>query len=315
MNPALQFKRVSLSLWALTRDDCLRTAAVLGATFMGSLAAQPLLEVRLFAGTDVRPAWSSSTYIISEKPNASWIDDISPTGYEDHGPLGDLMDGKTAATMRQKFQDMNRDYELKSEYGLMNQATYEEQQGRMAGFRQDMMNTVAAHETSVHKDALTQATDRAPELKSAAAVGYGAAALYSGRPFRVRVTDDTLLQASTSIRQRSAAMGVTSSIVNAGVSVNLMNPQTYDPMTPPTLDPSLNGERYKVSISRDVPFLGISSQVAYGTTSNTVTASVSRCLTSHLTAVVDSIRSAPSGNVAGGPISEETLRFLYGVNF
>lgn len=284
--------------------------ALLGCVLGGGTIGTPL-----FAGTNVRPAWSDSNYIITEKPNSSWLDELGPSGYEQHGPLSDLMDKKTASQMRQKFQDLNRDYELRSQYGLMNGAAYQEQQGRMQGFSQQMMSSVAAHETAIHQGDLQKAVDRAPELKSAAAVGYGAVALYSGKPFHVRVTDDMLVQASTSLRQRTAAMGMTSSIVNAGVSVNLMNPQTYDPMTPPTLDPSLNGERYKVSVSRNVPFLGITSQVAYGATSNTVTASVSRALTPNLTAVVDSIHSAPSGNLAGGPMNEQTLRILYGVTF
>lgn len=311
MKSAFQSRKVSSPFW------------VISGAVLANLLLQPFLATQLRAETlasaaasaNVRPAWSDSTYIISKEPNSSWLNDVGPTGYEDHGPLSDLMDDRTAAEVRQEFDDMNRDYELKSKYGLMDEASYEDQQNRMMGVRQDMINKVAAHETQLHKDDAEKAMDQNPGLKSAAAVGYGAAALYSGRPFRVRVSDDTLLQASTSIRQRTAAMGVTSSIVNAGVSVNLMNPQTYDPMTPPTLDPSLNGERYRVSVSRDVPILGITSQLAYGTTSNTVTASLSKSLTRNLTAVVDSVHSAPSGNMTGAPMSEESFRFLYGLTF
>ena len=261
---------------------------------------------------DLRPAWSTQDSL-SETANMSFLNDLN---HEDvWNPLAGIVDGKRAAEMRQAAEDLNRSYNLRCTYGLEDPFSDYYHQTHVNDFGHDLINQVVAYHVVKDKDKMDAIGEREPALKSVAIVGGGAAAVWIGKPFGWDLDDSgTRLIARTSIRQQIGEVEVNSSLLNAGISVNMSKPETRDPTLPPMVDPTQKDERYKVSVSRGLPVFDLSSRLSYGSTSNTVSAGLSKPLMEHLTAEVTAVRPAPINRTASSA-GEEVVKFSYGVTF
>ncbi|MGK5089778.1 hypothetical protein WDW86_19680 [Bdellovibrionota bacterium FG-2] len=145
---------------------------------------------------------------------------------------------------------------------------------------------------------------------------------YFGTPAEWQVTEATKLSARWCGKtpEMSAMMGGIPFLPDCEAqsgSLSLASPVangSFDLRTaiPAATDPFSRNERYKFSLSRGLPW-SMSTGVSYGGTTSTGSGLLSKQISEHVTAVVDSLR--PVGEVAAVRPSEETIKVLYGISF
>jgi hypothetical protein len=258
--------------------------------------------------TSLRPDWSHSTQV-TEAPNCSYLSDIN------HAPdpefLNSLVDHQTVLNLNQQYQDMNRDFELKQKYGLVDMNQEQSHGNDVTHYGRQAFAEVRKYQTNREVKRLRKAVDRDETLralmKPAAIVGAGAA-FYSGTPVNVQLDDDTKIRAIANGPSQTGQFSLLSSMGTTSLDFDLNKP---DPNKAYTADPRGQIERYRFSFSRGLPIWDLTSGFYYGGSTSSVGASLSKNLMPHLTAVVDSVRPLQQGRY----FSEESLRFFYGVTF
>lgn len=262
------------------------------------------------ADPNYRPEWSHP-WEVTSNPNCSFLNDTRQGS--EVSVLDELIDRHTALDLRQRYQDMSRDYELKRSYGLVDSRREQQRGDEVNDFGRQIVGEVQRYQTARNTEKLKTAVDRDPDLqvlaKPAAVVAAGAA-VYRGTPMNLRLNEDTKLRAVTNVRNQTSEFSLLSPVVTTSVGVNLSKPEDRDPTQPPDPDPTHQIERYHFSFSRGLPIWDLSSGLSYGGTTSSVSASLSKRVTNNLTAEVDSIRP-----IKQGYYNEECLKLNYGLQF
>lgn len=235
---------------------------------------------------------------VEVEANATFLSDTA-VGLSDRSTFG--LPGEDAhyvAIKRQQLQDLNRGYEMRERYGLISKEEQAAHFAQMESFSKDMVWDVGNHHI---RDVRTKAERNAsPELRAVArhmALVAGAYAfLYRGEALRFRLGDSAEMSARTSVQSRSGQVGLASEAINGYVAVAAAGDAHHDQL--------------RAGVSRTIPVLDISSGLSYGANTQTMTASVSKQLSHHLTGVVDSSRSAIVDQA-----NEDSVKLLFGVRF
>lgn len=257
---------------------------------------------------NLRPEWSHSSQI-TEVPNCSFLNDQNhsePTVF-----LNRLVDQKTVSNLNQQYQDMNRDYEMRVQYGLADRTEVQSHGDDVSHFGRQAFAQVRHYQVNQEARHLKTAVDRDETLKAllkpAAVVGAGAA-FYSGTPVSVNIDDDTTFRAMANVPTQTGQVSLLSTVGTTSVDFDMNRP---DPNKAFTGDPRAQIEKYRFSFSRGLPLWDLTSGLSYGGSTTAVGASLSKSLMPHLTAVVDSVRPMQQGRY----YAEESLRFFYGLSF
>jgi hypothetical protein len=223
-------------------------------------------------------------------------------------------DPKTMGRLQQQYQDLNRDYEMRAAYGIASFGDRENQINANTDFSHNVLHQVELDQGKIQGDAAQKNTQGNDTLQDAAKPVVVAAALYTGKQVKLKINDDTHFIAASTLRDRSARMGIDSPIVNSKLEVSATAPSQYsqDNVNAGIQDP--NAERYRLTVSRPVPVFNLSSAVAYGSTSNTVNASLSKVLVANLSASVNAIRPLGTDMSVNRP-AEENVSLSYGLHF
>jgi hypothetical protein len=279
----------------------------IGASLIALIEFHSVVAVAATA-PNLRPAWSRNSSV-TDAPNCSFLNNVSHSA--DPNVLNQLVDRKTVLNLNQQYQDMNRDYELKRSYGLVDRAQEQSHGDDIHHFGKQAFSEVRHYQANQEARRLKKAVDQDDSLKAlmkpAAVVGAGAA-IYSGTPVNLQLDDDTRLRAVANVPTQTGQFSLFSSVGTTSVDFDMNRP---DPNRPFTGDPRSEIERYRFSFTRGLPLWDLSSGLSYGGTSTAVGASLSKSLMPHLTAVVDSVRPIQQGRY----FAEESLRFFYGLNF
>jgi hypothetical protein len=284
--------------------------SVLLGTWVGTLVLGLHSVLAAAQAPDLRPEWGH--YLeVTQAPNCSFLSDVNHADEASPLALTQLMDHKTILSLNQRYQDMNRDYELKQKYGLVDN-TQEQQHGDdVHHFARQVVGEVRRYQTSREFRQLKKAADQddsiQPLMKPAAVVGAGVA-IYSGTPVNLQIDEDTRLRAVTDVRNQTGQFALLSSVGTTAVDFDMNKP---DPNRPYTPEIGAQPERYRLSFSRGLPVWDLSSGLSYGGTTSSVGASLSKSLAPNLTAVVDTVRPVQAGRYS----SEESLKFFYGLQF
>jgi hypothetical protein len=245
---------------------------------------------------------------IASNPNCSILNDYHYTSA--NHPLVNIIDNHNALDLRQKYDDMNRDYEMRQAYGLNTVADSVGHNSQVSDLGRDAMQRTAAYQGQQAQASVASNPNMQPLVVPATVVG-GAAALYRGSGVNVINSGNIKLRAKASVRNQTTGLELISPIVHGSVDMTMTAPTTADTYAP--LDPMARIERYRLSLTRNLPF-DVSSGVYYGTTTSTMSASLSRKITDHLTAVVDTAKTMDPSLEVISP-SEQSLRLLYGLRF
>jgi hypothetical protein len=284
------------------------------AFFMASFwAARAAAGDMVASASNLSPQWTSQEALWMS-PNTSLLNNIHYSNSEN--PFDPYIEKRAAVEIRQQYDDINRDYEFRRSYGLVDSYSEQAHTDQMSSLGQSAMQRFESYNGQQTEQGAKAMMNRNPDLHplmGPIGVVGGAAALYRGSGVNMRVTDDTKVRAKASVRDRTGGLELNSPVIHGSIDMKVSTPSTVDPSAPPPLDPLSRDERYRVSLSRALPF-DIASGISYGTTTSTMSASLSKRLTTNLTAVVGAARTMDQNLEALSP-SEQSLKFLYGIHF
>jgi hypothetical protein len=231
--------------------------------------------------------------------------------------------------MRQQYEDIHRGYESRRQQGLaqfrpgqtdkvagvLSDGDEEVQNGRLRDLSQDVVNKVRIHQAERARNKVDKVARNSEELRPVRTpliVASTLVAIYFDNTFSMNLSDATVLSGYTSVKDQKGRLSVSTPVVSGTVNVD----KTVEDRSPAAMsDPSdpETKERYRFALSRPIPFIDVTSGVTYGSTSNAVSASLSKPLTDHITAVVDTIR--PVAEAVGAKPAEERVKLVYGLSF
>jgi hypothetical protein len=275
------------------------------------------------AHANLKPEWAVSlnTLACEDKVNDSFLQDRE-AGMDEPLLRDRIFNPRLAREMNQRYEDATREYRMRERHDL---ATLHEQRAyieRMSGFAMDVLQEIKRYHWREKITEVREAAVRAVKNGSAlvqtlskpVALALAAAAISTGQPVSVKVNDETRLTARTNVQSQKGKFEMVSPVVNGSVDFVGKAPSYRDPYALPPVDPDAREERYRVSVARGVPGLDVTTGLSYGSTTTTLTASVSKELMSNLTCVVDS--SKPTRPERSNlPNGQESVRLLYGIRF
>jgi hypothetical protein len=252
----------------------------------------------------LKPVWLDSN--LSVAPNTSFLANtqVTPDDFQTKLFGGE----KNIAGLQQRFDDRNRDYSLRSQYGMMDSMQQGNYIGQNTGFSgndtyHDIFNVARKTQASEYAANIRQAGQRGDINQGIIATG-AASGVVTGNPVNMDLSTQTRVSTRTDLVHANGEVKLTSPAVNCQVLMDARAP-TDAPTAVAT-----NSERYKVVVTRSLP-LELSSAVTYGATSQTFRGSVSRQIIEHVTGAFESTR----GSDASGMPSEQLVHVMYGFNF
>jgi hypothetical protein len=306
-------------------------ALVFGALFGASSSAQAEGTGKL---SKLRPAWSRNYQVsgraaLNRQPNLTYLSNRTRTRNLSSmtDPLSEqletLFEPGQAASWRKRYEAMNESYERRRNAGLGSATDDASYQGSLVSFRNDVQEETKKYQLRRGEVIGTSVVKRHPYTQPLLIPGIILTGVYIGRPVNLRFTDESRFTFRTSIRDRLGQIELHSPFIYGSLEVH---PEANDRYTlwgnsgvdfGKAMDfnhvVDFEGERYQFKLARSLPFVDLNSFVLYGSSSNTVTGSVSRQLTPSLSAAVDSVYYLTP--YAADHTSEERVRLKYSINF
>lgn len=226
-----------------------------------------------------------------------------------------LYDTKKFVEMRQQYDDMNRDYDMRANYHLVDEWTERNHENQMTDFSRNVFNEVQHYQTSQNMKKLNQIAENSPEfqaIKKPVGLAAGVAAVYSGQPIKIDVSRDTKITTMTNVPNQRAGLQLSTPLVNTQFDFIATAPTLRSSVDP--TDPNGRDERYRLSFNRTLPIVNIGTGLTYASSSRTMIASLSKPLVNNVTCVFDStLPLDPAESYVTN--SEETVKLLYGFRF
>ena len=264
-----------------------------------------LLASTGWAKTDLKPRWAKQP-IVELNPNDSFLVNLQRNAsLSSEGDAG-FLDPKFAVEVRQQYDDMVRTYELRRQYGLVDPHEEAGHDQQMNDLKNSVVNQVRLYQMKKNLKKVEKMALRDESLRFIAkpvAVAGAITAVASGAPLSFDLTDSTRLTTRTNVRDQTSQIALASPLGVGSLDFAGKAPDT-------TPDPTVTAERYRFSLLRDLP-LSMTSGLSYGSTTSTVSASLSKQIMPNLTCVLDSTHPL----YENGRSKQETFRLLYGINF
>lgn len=275
--------------------------------------------------TNLKPNWSKPVY--SQRQNNSYFADFGAR-YDRSarwGSLNDeLLDPKRSCELKSEYERMVRDHEMQAHHDLITIEGQKKHLDDMRGFGRKVVGEVRSTQVRERRDELKEFAENSPGavrkplqlMTAAAAIYYGQAA-----PMSVRITEGVGLSAHANGHEKRGNVQLSTPIVHGSFSVVGDAPEKRDPWGPEPADPIQREERYRVSISRELPIWELQSGLSYGSTTSRVSATLSKELVAISKDATRTIRFelGTSKHVlphsASSPNGEESFRVLYDLRF
>lgn len=254
--------------------------------------------------SDMKPSWGGRKQIT---PNQSYLADQAKNLNIEAINQMQVLGNRQVLELRQQYQDLNRDYEMRRLYGLVDTKAETSHTDQMNGFSRTVIGQVRQNQVKQYGEKLVHASQQNEALRTVAkpaAVAGTIVAVSSGMPVGIKLSDSSKLTTMTNVADRNGQIHLESPLMDARVEMRAAAPSVWDPTQP--------GERFQLSLSRPLDFWDLRSGVTYGSSSTSLSASLVKPLSEHLTAVLDSIHPL-SSDIALSP--EQRLTLLYGVRF
>jgi hypothetical protein len=256
---------------------------------------------------NLKPEWSGKSSRVD--PNQSFLADLDRLPHSGEGDaLNGLIGKQQASELRQDYRDRFRDFELRARYGLLDPEQERKYQEEQRNFSRDVFVAVRSRQLTQKRKEIRRAAERIDVAREPFAVLAFLLGIYSGEPVDLKVNDDTGIRARSNMKDSQGELHLRSPLLNGSFEMSAKSPEERDPFAALPDDPIQRAERYKLSVSRDLP-LDFSSGMTYGSTTRSVTASVSRPLSDHLTWELGTTRAIRNDR------NEGTLKLLYDLRF
>lgn len=196
----------------------------------------------------------------------------------------DIIDTKGATGIQERYDYYLRDYEMRKQYGLINSGSEKGYVDQMSLMSKDLLSEVQHQQTKKGEQTLKNLSDREKETLVAISplVGAGAVvvALKNGRSFHIKLNENLAVTTSANVPAQTGHFSLASPWVEGSVDISAKVPGLVAPSSP--------DERYKFSLSRNLPWVNASSKFTYGSTTNSLNAALSRRITNNLLLEMDS---------------------------
>lgn len=280
---------------------------------------------------DLSPAWIDSYKVWSGRadlsnPNWSYLQSRNAPDLADDpvaGQIGSLIDEGHARAWRQQYDDMNRDYEQRRQAGLSNPTLEQAHQDVVSRFSNGVLDNIEKRKLQEGGDQAVHVIGKDETARTVLAPGAVVASVWIGRPISLRMTEDAKFSFRTSIRDHLSQIELHSPILYGSFEFHPLAPDSYTLINSTNVDfgqmmdfnhlADFGSEKYQLKLVRAVPFVDMSSSVLYGSSSNVVASSLSKQLTPHLAAVVDSVYYLTPYDP--DHTFEERVRLRYDVHF
>lgn len=258
----------------------------------------------------LKPAWSNGE-VLQQEANLSFLSDVQARE-EAELTSDDLIDPKKSQELRTEYDVVSRQFELQRNF-QSGAGTPEREEYRWASAFSmkaigEIRNTQLRKFRQFHKLFLGDFF-----LKGPLSVALAIAAAGTGAPFKGELAPDARVTAFANLPHQTTYVELGSPWLNGSFSYYGGPHATLGSWAAGPPDYISRSERYRFSLSRTLPVWNLGSDVVYGGSSNTVTASVSKRITPHLSAAVASRHPVDSSSTISK--AEETVRMEYKVSF
>lgn len=283
-----------------------------------------LISSRVFAiasPAPIHPAWTKET-LSGQNPNASFLSDYKKAQESLGLSISEEIFSPSYASQKQKeFESILHNFEYREHYDLI------DVDGRKAHFealsafsRNAMQETGRFHlnqKMSQFRNGLVKSFKEDPTFQSIrrpVEVIAAVSAFSLGVPMQFKPIFGTEFLIRTEVLEKKGELKITSPIFNTAINYFGKAPVDRNPFGPEPQDEFQKEERCRIAVSRAIPILDVETALSYGTTTTTITTSVSKKLHPSLTCVVDTsrvLKYIPTSGIR----QQETVRLLYGLHF
>jgi hypothetical protein len=245
------------------------------------------------------------------RPNQSFLRDQNYTLDKEEAKVRDkIFEPKMFKQLGQEYQDMNRTYEMRENHHLNTQQDQRDYLKRASNFARYVMRKVF---TFQFNEGMKKAEKNSDDVKTFNQVKSTVEKVARGDTTAVDSGPEFKFGTKADIPQQKGGLWMKSTIVDSDAEVAVGKPWGLDPFSFENLDRKQKRELYRVSIGRDIPLIDARTGLAYGGTTNTVTGSVSKQLTQHLSTELSSTRDA--GSWSDTSKSDNVVKMLFGTRF
>lgn len=240
--------------------------------------------------------------------NSSYMSSSDANPDRDRISLRDQwMDSRLTLQMRQQFEDLTRDYDMKKNYGILHQEIHLNQNAQMEGFANYVLKTVL---TRQFNELLKRAEKTSSEVRTFTRVQEQVQAVVHSS-VAVEVEKSLNVGINTNLPMQSGTLWLKSPLVDGEFTVSVGTPWIVDPGALTFGEHAPHSEFYRISLRRGIPVIDATASLNYAGTSGHLTVGVSKDLAPGLRCDLTAVRN--TGNLAAG--GDEMLSLSYGVRF
>ena len=280
-------------------------------TVFAAAAPAPATRPKAQTLSTISPQWKADL-LRGSYPNSSYLSSVPPRESVEGEWNAHALPERAQARMKQRYEDLMRDYERKKLYQQLDLADVEAEVERMSEFSGMYMRSVVAHQFS---ESLKKAEKNSEDVRTFRSVHESVGAIAKGST-SVQVVDEMKIGTRTDLPAKRGQVWMKTPLLNSALDVQLGRSGGFDPWSisgRESLAPQ--DERYVLSVSKDLPVLDVYSSFSYGVNSTRRKTALSKDLSRRVRLEVsDSRGSDPvrSGLPAAG---EQKLQVEYGIQF
>lgn len=277
-----------------------------GATLAASVPSQA-------APTAPRPDWVSRPGMpLSDLPNRSFLDQTDALENKfgtSVDPL--LVDEALAAQMRQEYGDLTRDYEQRERFDQIDPRT--DQPGFMERVKKFANYVLRRVFHAKVRETLKEAEKNSEEVRTFKAVNDQVEAV-TKNGVNLEVDGEFEVGTRADLKSQKGSLWLKSSLVDGSFDVDL-GEAFRSPEELNYRDPTQIEEKYRLTLSRSLPSLGLSSGVSYGVTTAMMTASVRKRLADNLDFEFATSHEVGRPTAGIGRAPQQSVKVSYGLSF
>ncbi|MEK6704455.1 MAG: hypothetical protein AABZ06_01575 [Bdellovibrionota bacterium] len=262
-----------------------------------------ILSLTFLAQANLKPQWSKKR-AAGVHLNSSFLADLDNKNFNSKG-TNFITEAMSSADVRDKYSTLHGDYEMRKRHGLIDTDAERCYLDQMSGFNNEILSRLRLSQLRDGRKKLETAMLRNDRLKAIAGpivmAGAIAAACTTGEPLEFTLTDNTKLVTRADVRNQVGQLSVASQALTGSLDLMAKTPGERE-------------ERYRFSLNSGIPLFNVTSGISYGMTSNTLSMSLTKQLSSRLSCSVDSTRPLDNTPLASS-LAQESVRLLYGFNF
>ena len=212
--------------------------------------------------------------------------------------------------MTMEYQDLNRDYEMRMNYGLTNSFSQQDQYNRNSAFGRYVMRNVFTYQVDENLKKAEKSSEEGRTIKHT----HDAIQNIVKNSTKFDLGQNFKFGTKTDLPSQRGQIWMHSDLFNADLNGVMGHAFSLSPQAETSSTSAVQADHLYMNVSRDLGVLGLKSAMSYGFESTRMNHSVSKQVLPNLNAEVATTRGLDAGK-SGMNKSEESLRMTYGLRF